>query len=126
MVRVFKTKTFQRWLAKSPLSDADLCGAVREMRSGLHNGKLGSALIKKRIALPGGGKRGGARTIVASNHGDRWFFLFGFEKSERENISPREEAVLAKVGGDLLGLTEFQVEKALIARELEEICHGET
>jgi Uncharacterized protein conserved in bacteria len=41
---------------------------------------------KKRVPVAGRGKRGGARTIVATNFGDRWFFLFGFEKNERANI----------------------------------------
>ena len=41
----------------------------------------------KRLALPGRGKRGGARTLVATNKGNRWFFLFGFEKNARANIT---------------------------------------
>lgn len=70
------------------------------------------------------GKRGGFRTLVASNKGDQWFFLFGFEKGERSNIDKTEEAALKSYASDLLGLTWTELD-TLIAREmLAEICHG--
>jgi hypothetical protein len=37
--------------------------------------ELGAGVVKKRIALPGRGKSGGARTLLATNKGNRWFFL---------------------------------------------------
>jgi hypothetical protein len=41
---------------------------------------LGGGIVKKRVGLAGRGKRGGARTLVATNKGNRWFFVYGFEK----------------------------------------------
>ncbi len=79
-IRVFKTKTFTRWLKKSELTDEVLIRAVDEMRSGLIDADLGGNVLKKRVAVSGRGKRGGARTIVATNKDDRWFFIYGFEK----------------------------------------------
>ncbi|MDZ4759806.1 MAG: type II toxin-antitoxin system RelE/ParE family toxin, partial [Alphaproteobacteria bacterium] len=38
---------------------------------------LGGGLLKKRIARPGQGKSGGFRTLVATNKGSKWFFVFG-------------------------------------------------
>ena len=38
--------------------------------------KNGGGLYKKRMALAGRGKRGGARTIVAYNKGDVFFFVY--------------------------------------------------
>jgi hypothetical protein len=35
MIRVFKTRYFQRWMRKTELTDAALCKAVLEMSSGL-------------------------------------------------------------------------------------------
>lgn len=80
MTRVFKTRHFQRWMRKTALSDAALCKAVEEMVAGLIDADLGGGVLKKRVGLAGRGKRGGARTLVASNRGSRWFFVFGFEK----------------------------------------------
>ena len=87
MSRVFKTRSFDRWMRKTALTDEALCAAVREMIQGLIDGDLGGGVVKKRVGLAGRGKRGGARTLVATNRGNRWFFVFGFEKNERANIS---------------------------------------
>ena len=59
-------------------------------------------MLKKRIARPGQGKSGGFRTIVATNNGDRWFFLYGFAKNERANLDDQEVAGLRKYGTTLL------------------------
>lgn len=72
------------------------------MESGLIDARLGGGLFKKRVALPSGGKRGGARTIVTGNFRDRWIFLYGFRKSERDNIDEKEERDLKRIAGTLL------------------------
>lgn len=81
MQRVFKTRVFARMMRKSDLTNAALCGAVQEMIDGLVDADLGGGVLKKRVALPGRGKRGSTRTLLASNRGNRWFFLFGYEKN---------------------------------------------
>lgn len=73
-------------MRKTELSDEALCKAVSEMEQGLIDADLGGHVVKKRVAVPGRGKSGGARTLVGTNFGNRWFFLFGFEKNERDNI----------------------------------------
>ena len=65
--RVFKTRQFSKWMRKTDLSDDVLCLAVREMVSGLVDADLGGDVLKKRVALPGRGKRGGVRTLVATH-----------------------------------------------------------
>ena len=78
---MFKTRHFCRWMRKTELTDKELCTAVAEMVQGLIDADLGGGVVKKRVGLAGRGKRGGARTLVATNKGSRWFFVFGFEKS---------------------------------------------
>jgi len=58
-VRVFKTKWFTRFARKEHIDDSVLEMAVHEAEEGLHDGDLGGGLIKKRVARPGEGKRGG-------------------------------------------------------------------
>ena len=48
--RIFRTKTFSRWLNKSDLSDADLLQAVKEMDKGLLEGDLGGNVYKLRLS----------------------------------------------------------------------------
>jgi hypothetical protein len=123
--RVFKTRTFARWCRKAALPDAILCAAVNEMAAGLIDADLGGRVYKKRVPVPGRGKRGGARTLVGSNLGDRWFFLFGFAKNDRANVDARELAVLQKIAAALLALDTTALGRAVVAEELVEICREE-
>ena len=93
------------------------------MATGLIDADLGGGLVKKRVGLPGRGKRGGARTLVATNRGNRWFFVFGFEKNERANISREELEALQDLAADLLARTPPQLEESIADGTLQEICH---
>ncbi len=123
MRRVFKTRHFSRWLKKSDLTDAALCQAVNEMVAGLIDADLGGDIVKKRVALPGRGKRGGARTLVATRKASHWFFMYGFEKHEKTNVSTSELEALQIVASELLALTHPQLDSAVEDRTLQEICH---
>ena len=122
-MRVLKTKYFSRWMRKTELTDLALCEAVAEMSRGLIDADLGGGVVKKRVGLSGRGKRGGARTLVATNKGTRWFFVFGFEKSERANITADELAALQDIAADLMGRTTSALDKAVRNGALKEICH---
>lgn len=119
------TRFFSRWLRKSDLTRGRLCEAVVEMSNGLIDADLGGGVYKKRIALPGRGKRGGARTLVATSRSDRWFFMFGFEKNEWENVTDKELEALKMEAADLLGLSTVQLSKAVTEGVLTEICHDD-
>jgi hypothetical protein len=95
------------------------------MARGLIDADPGGRVFKKRIPVPGRGKRGGARTIIGSNLRDRWFFLFGFEKKDRETINDRELGALQVVAAALLAMEPKLLEKAVVEGELEEICREE-
>ena len=123
MRRVFKTRHFARWMRKTELTDAALCEAVGEMVDGLVDADLGGDVVKKRVALPGRGKRGGARTLVATRKASRWFFVFGFEKNEKANVSPTELEALQTLAGSLLGLSGAELDLAVEDGALQEICH---
>lgn len=103
---------------------AALCAAVDEMARGLVDADLGGGLVKKRIARAGQGKSGGYRTLVATNRGDRWVFVFGFPKSVRSNIDQDEEEALKKLATQLLGLTPQALAQAIKAGELIEVKYG--
>ncbi len=79
------------------------------MERGLVDANLGGRIIKKRIRVTGRGKSGGARVLVATNSRDRWFFVYGFLKNERSNITQRELLALRSLARDLLSLTEEQL-----------------
>ena len=123
MSRVFKTRHFSRWMRKTELTDSSLCAAVLEMTQGLIDADLGGGVVKKRVGLAGRGKRGGARTLVATNKGNRWFFLFGFEKNDRANISAEEKEALQSIAQDLLARTGKELDAQVKDGTLQEICN---
>lgn len=119
--RAFKTKTFNKWMKKTDLKDQDLLFAVAEMEAGLIDADLGGNVFKKRIALPGMGKRAGARTLVAGKIFKKWFFIFGFVKNEKDNINGDELVHLQGAANRLLHLTDKDIEEAILAGELKEL-----
>lgn len=124
-MRVFKTRTFERSMKRSGMTEEALLAAVLEMAQGLIDADLGGHVVKKRVALPGQGKRGGARTIVATKLEERWFFLYGFRKNERANIDKDELRALQEVAKDLLGLDDRRLDVALQAGEIVEVRDGD-
>lgn len=124
--RVFKTRVFARLARNLALADASLCAAVREMIAGLVDANLGGGVLKKRVAGRGKGKSGGFRTIVATNFGGRWVFMYAFGKDDRDNIDARELAAFKKLA-DVYAKADAQaVKAALAAGELLEICDAES
>jgi hypothetical protein len=112
-------------MRKTSLTNDALCNAVSEMDAGLIDADLGGGVVKKRVALPGRGKSGSTRTLVATNKDDRWFFVFGFEKNEKANISKKELEALQTIASDLLDLNSKQLDAHVKNDALQEICHDE-
>lgn len=79
------------------MTDAALKHAAGEIEAGLIDAGLGGFLLKKRIAAPGRGKRGGYRVILGYRQGDRLIFVLGFAKNETETITRREAEALRKL-----------------------------
>jgi hypothetical protein len=119
--RILTTRFFRRWALRVGLTDIALLTAVEEIEQGLIDGDLGGGVLKKRVGVPGRGKRGGARVVLATNRGDRWFFMFGFLKNQRANISSRELDALRELARDLLALNERQIDAQTKSGALEEV-----
>ena len=124
-VRVFKAKWFVRFARKQKISDDALCKAINDAESGKIDADLGACVIKQRIARPHEGKSGGYRTIIYYRRGNRAFFVFGFSKKDRENLSANEEEIHKKSAGIVLGLSEEQLKELIeLGTYTEVICHA--
>jgi hypothetical protein len=122
-MRVFKTRVFDRWAGKVGVTDTALLKAASDIERGLIDADLGGNLFKQRVALPGRGKSGSTRTLLATRFAGTLYFLFGFEKSDRDNITQRERAIYQSLACNLLALSNDQIEPALKANELIEVQH---
>ena len=123
--RALKTKTFARWMKKSNVQNQDLLCAIEEMERGLIDADLGGSIYKKRIGLQGVGKRSGGRVILATQFMKRWFFMYGFSKNERSNISRDELLYLQEMAKRLLHLTDDEIDIAINENELKEVKNDE-
>ena len=121
IMRIFKTKGFSRFTAKETITDQAIIRAVRELEENRFDADLGGCVFKQRVARVGGGKSSGYRVIICFKKGELSFFVYGFAKSDRANISAADEKVLKKLAKHLLALTNQQLEKELEAGRLEEI-----
>lgn len=120
-MQVFQTPWFEHYAKKARLSDKQLCEAVSRAVRGLVDAQLGGGLIKQRIARPGGGRSGGYRTVIALRTGDRAIFLFGFAKSERDNISDDDLRDLKNTAAILLALKTSGIGQAKKLGQMKEI-----
>ena len=120
-MRIFKNKLFDKWTHKEGITDKMLRVAVAEMEDGLIDADLGGNVYKKRVALQGRGKRGGARTLLAYRIGKKAFFMYGFAKNELDNIDSKELKALKQLAAIQLGWNEEQLALALQHGKLFEV-----
>ncbi len=73
----------------------------------------------------GGGKSGGFRTLLAFRSGDRTVFIFGFAKSDLNNISSSQLSSLKEAAEVYLGLSDDEIDEALSAGALGEVAYVE-
>ena len=121
-MKIFKHYHFHQWAKSKKLADSALKKAVAEMEKGLHDGNLGSSLFKKRVAMPGKGKRGSYRTLLAFKQGNgSTFFVYGYAKNVRANINPKEQMVYKELAKVLLSLDEEILTKMIKTGKLIEV-----
>lgn len=83
--------------------------AVARAEKGQIDADLGGGVIKQRLPRAGHGKSGGYRAIILFRQGDRAVFMYGFAKSERDNIRADEAMEFKEAAKYVLALTENQI-----------------
>jgi len=120
-MRIFVTREFSRSDIGKAIGAFELTKAAFEINQGLWDASLGGQVFKKRVALAGRGKRSGARTIVAFKCDDRVFYIYGFAKNQKENVSADELRALKRLASELLSYEQIELNIALHHGELIEI-----
>jgi len=123
-MRIFKTRWFARFAKREEIGDDRLADAIARAERGLIDADLGGGLIKQRVARPGKGKSGGYRTLIAYCSGERAVFLFGFAKSDSDNISSDHASELKAAAHDALVLSPSEIATRLAAETLVEVPYG--
>lgn len=120
-MRIFMTKAFHVWARKQKLEDKAILSAIKEIEQGLFDANLGGNVYKKRVSLRNCGKRDGARTIIAFKAHKKVFFIYGFTKNQKENITAKEEKALKELTKFYFGCNENQIDESIDTGELIEV-----
>lgn len=123
-MRVFKNKWFTKFARRHRIGDEVLLEAVLLANKGLVDAELGGGVVKLRIGRKGEGKSGGYRNLLFFKKGHRGFFVYGFAKNERDNISIDELVALKTAASRILGLSDFELEAECEAGAWIELDHG--
>jgi hypothetical protein len=124
-MRIFKTRWFARFAKRERIADASLRDAISRAQRGLIDADLGGGLIKQRVARRGKGRSGGYRMLVAFRAEARAVFIYGFAKSERENIDADELLTAREIAFAWLAADAKRIAEALAEMELQEIPNDE-
>ncbi|HVY35423.1 MAG TPA: type II toxin-antitoxin system RelE/ParE family toxin [Caulobacteraceae bacterium] len=118
---VYKTKSFVRFARKAGLSDKELSAAAAQVVNGRFDADLGGGVYKQRVARPGRGKSGGFRTLLAFRVGAACFFVYGFAKNAKANVTTKELEALQASASALLNYDDRALALAITRGELAEV-----
>ena len=120
------TRQASKWAKSEKCSDAQLINALQEMERGLTGNALGANLYKKRVAVPGAGKSGGWRVIVATKFRGHWFVIHGFAKNVQVNIDAQQLADLKVLSKALLSYDDLTIVRAVGVGVIRPITEGQS
>ena len=120
-MRIFKSKWFAKFARKERITDAKLREAIKNAEQGIIDADYGGGVIKQRIARPNEGKSGGYRCVILYRKDDKSFFVYGFLKSERENINEVEEREFKALATLTFDFSEDELAKLLEAGAYKEV-----
>lgn len=120
-MRIFLTKAFSRFARREGIEEADLLAAVARAAEGQIDADLGGGVIKQRLARPGEGKSGGFRSIILFRHATTSVFVYGYAKSDRDNIGPDELRAFKRLAAEMLNMSEVSLKAAMKNGTLREI-----
>jgi hypothetical protein len=114
-----------RFAQRERIADQRLVEAIARAERGIIDADLGGGLIKQRVARAGQGRSGGYRMLVAYKVGDRAVFIYGFAKSDRENIDADQLNELRRISAGWLAAKPERFTQALKDEALQEVDHDE-
>ena len=120
-MRVFKNTWFARFARKEDISDEELRDIVKQLEAGQADVDYGGDVYKMRVARPGEGKSGGYRVIVFFRSEDKTFYVYGFAKSDRDNIDQKEKGDYKELAKKYLNLSDEMIDRAVKSGKFIEI-----
>lgn len=101
-----KTKWFNKWAKKNFITDNKLLKTLENISNNLGTVDLGGGLYKVQTPRYGQGKSGGFRTVVVFKEADIAIFVYGFAKTNKDNLDKQELKYFKKLAKDLLEINK--------------------
>lgn len=120
-MRILKGKWFMRFAQRENIGDEILKGLVNQLNDGRVDADLGGGVYKQRLARKEAGKSRGYRIIMFFKQGRLAFFIYGYAKSERVNITPSELSDFKKLAKTMLLMTDKEMDSVIGAGGYQEI-----
>jgi hypothetical protein len=114
-MRILKNTWFSRFAQKEEISDTTLKTIVEKLEKGQFDSNLGGGVYKERIARSGEGKSGGYRSIIFFKQSELIFFVYGYEKSAKSNITRSELENFKKLAKIIFSMTKKQIDMEIKA-----------
>jgi len=108
-----KTKWIAKWAKKYKLSDSKLILAIEDLEDNLSSSNLGGGLFKVRVSSENSGKSSGFRTLIVYREGDIAVVVYGFAKSEQDNLSKAELLAFKTLAKDILNQSHSDLDMAI-------------
>lgn len=124
-MRIFKSRWFDRFVRRKRIADSRLWEAVNRAEQGNIDANYGGGVIKQRIARSGAGKSGGYRFIILFRSSHRSFFVYGFAKSDQDNIDESDVRDFKELATALLDASDAQLEILLAGGDFIEVERNE-
>ncbi|MBR8830192.1 MAG: hypothetical protein N5P05_002852 [Chroococcopsis gigantea SAG 12.99] len=112
-MRIFKNKWFAKFAKREGITDIKLREVIADVERGKIDVNYGGDVIKQRIARVNEGKSGGYRSVILYQKNNKAFFVYGFAKSERENIDEDEEREFKELAKLTFSLSDDNLAKLI-------------
>ena len=120
-MRIFKNMRFARFADKEDITDEELRDTADLLEAGQFDASLGGGVFKMRVARIGEGKSGGYRVIMIFKSRYRTFYVEGFAKSQKGNISQKEKKHFKELAKEYLALPDDVIDRAVKTGKFIEI-----
>ena len=124
MTRIFKNDWFAKFARKNRIDNDVLVDAIVRADLGLVDADLGSGVIKQRIARKNSGKSGGFRSVVFFKKGELAIFVFGYAKSNLDNLDDIDLSNFRKSAKLVLEFSDADIKSELKSGRLLEVRYG--
>ena len=120
-MKIYANKWFVKFMQKENIPKDALIKAIDDINAGKIDADYGSGVFKQRIARSHEGKSGGYRSIILCRQNERAFFVYGFAKNQRENITTDEVKAFKNLAHITLNLTPDDINHLLTTHAYQEI-----